>query len=248
MPVNSVALVGTVGAVGTTRLALELGAAFARAGDHALALDLDFDTQGLASHVAGRCSPDSTRLLSDPELDLADAVHDAAVDAPGALDCCPAHAPFSRVAEAKSPTAAERLPDRVADAVDAYDAVLLDVPPVASNPAVAAVTTADRTVLVTTPDERGVDAVQRARGRLADVGASADLVVATQTTPADAPADADLALPAAPHGGLAADPAVLGDSTFARAVLETAETAFETTLGVDVEEKGRAASLRNRLS
>ena len=248
MTVHSAALVGAVGGAGTTRLAVELGAAFARTGHRTLVLDLDVDTQGLASRVPGRLSPDSTRLLTDPGLDLPDAVHSTDVDVPGRLDLCPAHAPFTRVAAAKAPEAAQRLDDRLAEAQDCgYDAVLLDTPPVASNPAVAAVTAADRTALVASPDERGVDAIQRARGRLADVGATEDAIVTTRTTPDASPPDADIAVPEAPNtDGDAMD--ALGDSRFAQAVTETAELIFETTLGLDFEPPGGFGTIRQRLS
>lgn len=248
MTVNSAALVGTVGGAGTTRLAVELGATFARAGHRALVLDLDFDTQGLASRVPGRLSPDSTRLLTDPAIDLQDAVHDAGLDTTGTLALCPAHAPFTRVAEAKTPDAVQRLADRLTEARELdYDAVLVDTPPVASNPAVAAVTTADRTALVASPDERGVDAIQRARGRLADVGTTEDYVLTTRTTPEASPPDADIAIPEAPNS---VDDTIdaLGESPYARAGIETAEMLFETNLGIDLEQRGRFGTIRQHLS
>ena len=249
MTVYSVALVGTVGGAGTTRLAVELGALFARAGRQVLVLDLDFDTQGLASRVPGRLAPDSTRLLTDPGTELPEAVHDADLDAPGTLGLCPAHAPFTRVAEAKTPEAAQRLTGRLDEARElGYDAVLVDSPPVASNPAAAAGPATDRTALVASPDERGVDAIQRARGRLADVGATADHVLTTRTTPDESPPDADLALPEAPTTGDDASFDALGSSPFAQAVTETAEMLFETSLGIDVEPDGRLGTIRQRLS
>lgn len=248
MAPRSLALVGTAGGAGTTRLAVELAAACARGGRRALVLDIDFDRQGLAGRVPGRLAPDSTALLTDPDASLADAVHDAGLDAPGRVDLCPAHAPFTRVADAKTPTAAERLADRLAEAETRYDAVLIDTPPVASNPAVAAVTAADRVALVTTPDERGVDAVQRARGRLADVGTSADAVVATRTTPTDAPPDVDVAIPTVPNDGPGDGPDVLGDGPFATALVGAAETLLETDLGIDLQPPGRLDAVRKRLS
>jgi len=255
MTVTSAALVGTVGGGGTTRLAVELGAAFARAGRRALVLDLDFDTQGLASRVPGRLSPDSTQLLTDPSIDLDAATHDVPLDAPGTLALCPAHAPFTRVADAKAPDAAQRLDDRLTEAaVAGYDAVLVDTPPIASNPAVAAVTATDRTALVASPDERGVDAIQRARGRLADVGANEDLVVTTAasapTPEADLP-DADHAIPVAPTTSPEtnqADPDALGDGPFPRAVVETTESLFETDLGIEFEPASRIDAVREKLS
>lgn len=249
MTLFAVALVGTVGGAGTTRLAVELGAAIARAGDRALVLDLDFDTQGLASRVPGRLSPDSTRLLTDPGIDLPDAVHESDIGAPGTLHLCPAHAPFTRVAEAKTPEAAQRLDDRLTEARECgYDAIIIDTPPVASNPAVAAVTAADRTALVASPDERGVDAIQRARGRLADVGTAEDTIITTRTTPDESPPDADIAIPEAPNTGDGAYVDALGDAPFAQAVAETAELLFERTLDIDLEPAGRFGSLRQRLS
>lgn len=249
MTVTSAAVVGTVGGAGTTRLAVEVGAVLARAGRRALVLDLDFARQGLASRVPGRLSPDSTRLLADPAVDLAEATHPADIDVPGSLAYCPAHAPFTRVAEASSSDAAQRLEDRLDEAVElGYDAVLIDTPPIASNPAVASVTSTDRTVLVASPDERGVDAIQRARGRLADVGSAADRIVTTRTTPANAPPDADITIPTAPSTGPTGGPDALGATSFATAIAETAETLFETALGLELEDPGRVESIRRRLS
>lgn len=248
MTVQSAAFVGTVGGAGTTRLCVELGATLARAGRTALVLDLDLATQGLAGRIDGRLAPDSTRLLTDPDVPLEDAVHETAIDAPGRLDLCPAHAPLARVAAAKTPEAAQRLADRLAAATEVgYDAVLLDVPPVASNPAIAAVTSADRVALVASPDERGVDGIQRARGRLADAGTSTDHVVATRTTADQAPPDADLVVPTAPTTDRDAIDA-LGSTPFAHHAVTAVETIFETDLGLDLEPASHLDALRQRLA
>ncbi|MGB9987093.1 AAA family ATPase [Salarchaeum japonicum] len=239
---RTAAFVGTVGGAGTTRACLETGAALAAADHDALVLDLDFDTQGLARHVRGDITTDTTALLTDPDTALSDAVHDYALDAPGRLALAPAHAPFGRVAAAKSPDAAQRLRAVLDDALRDFDYVLIDTPPVAANPAVAAVTDADRVALVFPGTPRGTDATARERGRLADVGANADLLVATRTTPDAAPPDADHTLP-----DLASEP-VTGtpDSAGARAAGRLAETVFELDLALE-ESAGRLDALRRRL-
>lgn len=240
---RTAALVGTVGGAGTTRLCLELGAALAAAGRDVLVLDADVDTQGLARHVAADLDTDATRLLADPDARLADATVDYELDASGRLALAPAHAPFVRVAAAKAPDAAERLEDRVAEATDSFDHVLVDTPPVASNPAVAAVTSTDRVALVFPGTPRGTDATARARGRLADVNADADVLVATRTSPEDAPADADVAVPDTPDvdvGAAAAAP----ESPLAAAAARTAGAVFDADLDLADDADGRLDSLR----
>src|SRR6056297_1021762 len=113
-----------------------------------------------------RNDPDVTKLLTT-DADREDALVDHSADMSGRLALCPAYAPFERLARAKTPDAAERFGNLLREAADAFDYVLVDVPPVATNPAVAAVTAASRVALVTPPSARGVDAVQRTRGRLA---------------------------------------------------------------------------------
>ncbi|QDX40337.1 ParA family protein [Salarchaeum sp. JOR-1] len=241
---RTAAFVGTVGGAGTTRACLETGARLAAADRDTLVLDLDFDTQGLARHVRGDIDGDTTALLTDSDIALADARHDRALDAPGRLALAPAHAPFGRVAAAKTADAAQRL-DTVLDAALAdFDHVLLDTPTVASNPAVAAVTDADRVALVFPGTPRGTDATARERGRLADVGASAHALVATRTTLEAAPPDADRAVPdlAGEPVGVAATPG----TSAARAAGLLAETLFDLELDHE-EPAGRFDALRRRL-
>jgi len=187
---ESCALVGAAGGVGTTRLSLECAAAVAGAGRDIAVLDAAYGTQGLADHVPGRIDPDMTALCVD-DAPLGDGLVDLDVAGAGRLSVCPVRAPFERLARAKAPTAAEAFADRIAEATRAFDAVLVDVPPVAANQAVAAVTAADR-VAVVCDAERAAAALPRARDRLADVGADHSLAVVTGT---DQHPDADVAVP-----------------------------------------------------
>lgn len=224
MTSQSVGFVGAVGGAGTTQSVIEIGGALARDGRAVLVLDLDFATQGLERHVEGSIPVDSTALLSDPDRALADAVQEWSVDGSGSLGVVPARAPFVQVADAKSAEAGERVADRIAEA--AADWVLLDVPPVVSNQAVGAVTAADRTIGVIPPTDRGVDALQRERGRLADVGTSFDGVLAVGA--GDPPPDATAKLPARPDSAPAHRPATLeSGGSFARAVASAAEQLLE---------------------
>ncbi|GAD52002.1 cell division inhibitor [Halarchaeum acidiphilum MH1-52-1] len=247
---RTLAVVGAAGGVGATRLSVEAAALVAATGHDALVLDANYDTQGLSTYVDARLDPDATALAIDPGIAVGDAAY--ALDAPGdgALALAPSHAPFGRVADAKGAEAAERLADRVADAADAYDYVFLDTPPVATNPAVAAVTTADQLALVTSADERGRDALSRERGRLADVGVDADPIVVANSAAADALADAHVAVPDSALGpesdapaGTPADP-----DDYTRAVASFVERAFAIDDLVPEDAAGLLATLRRRLA
>jgi septum site-determining protein MinD len=247
MQPRTAALVGVAGGAGTTRLAVETAAVLARDGASVGVLDAAFATQGLSQHVAGRIDSDATELLVDDEAALADARHDIATDAAGDLAAYPAFAPFERLAEAQTVAAAQRLGDRLEDLAAVHDYVLVDAPPVASNQAVAAVTSVDRVAAVLPQGDRGVDSLQRARGRLADVGSGFDLAVANRTT--EAPPDADHAIPTHAEAGVPADPVALdGDGAFAASVAALAESTFETALDVDFEEQNLLDAARKKLS
>jgi len=177
MDVTTAALVGATGGGGTTRLAVELGATLARDGREVAVLDAAFATEGLARHVSDRIDPDLTELLvAEADRSLADGLreHPVTADLPGRLELFPAHAPFERLARAKTADAAKRFEALLNDAAENFDHVLVDAPPVAANQAVAAVTAAERVAVVAPASERGVDALQRTRGRVADVGASVE--------------------------------------------------------------------------
>jgi cellulose biosynthesis protein BcsQ len=213
-------LVGATGGAGTTRLTVELGAMLAGDGRDVAVLDAAFATQGLGDYLAGRIDTDLTTLLTD-ESDAplsAGLVEVPLADAPGRLACCPVAAPFERLARAKSVDAARALETRLAEAAATFDHVLVDAPPVAANQAVAAVDAADRVVVVAPATTRGQDAVQRMRGRLEDVGAGVDAVVATRGDLAVA----DAAVPELTPDVTAA-PTCLGDRSTAAAFVDVAD-------------------------
>jgi len=246
MAASSAAVLGAAGGAGATRLAVEFGALLARDGRDVAVFDAAFATQGLARHAAGRIDPDVTAVVAD-DATLDDALFDHPAAAPGRLALCPAHAPFERVARAKAPEAARAFEDALARAAADFDHVLVDVPPLAANQSVAAVTAADRVCVVYPPTDRGVDALQRTRGRLADVGTGADLVVANRADPDETPPDADRAIPESDATTAAEAPAVLGDGDpMAPAVAGAAAALFDADLDVDVA-GGLLDSARRRL-
>lgn len=225
---SAVALVGTTGGAGTTRCAVETAAALAADGRDAAVLDAAFATQGLADYVPGALDPDLTALLTDEaDAPLSEGFVELELDAPGSVACCPANAPFERLARAKSADAARQFEARIEEAAAAYDHAVVDVPPVAANQAVAAVNACDRVCLVAPGTTRGADAVQRMRGRLTDLGAETDLVVSTRGDLRTA----DASLPESDATDPDACPSCLdGDDDFAAAVGRLAAAAFETEL------------------
>ncbi|WP_137286541.1 AAA family ATPase [Halorussus salinisoli] len=247
---STAALVGATGGAGTTRLAVELGATLARDGREVAILDAAFDTEGLARHVSGRIDPDLTKLLTGEESHpddrpLSDGLreHPATADLAGRLELCPARAPFERMARTKTADAAQRFETLLAEADAEYDHVLVDTPPVAANQAVAAVTTAEQVAVVAPASERGVDAVQRTRGRVADVGASVDAVVANRAEPEHPLRSADAAVPESEVTSVEGVPASVGanddpEAGFAPAVAHAAEAVFDAELGLEFEDPG----------
>lgn len=233
MTVRTAALVGAAGGAGTTRSAVELAGALARAGRSALVFDLDFATQGLARWVSGRIDPDATAVLTDPDLALADAATTWKTPGEGRLDVLPAFAPFVDVADAKTPEAARRLGDRLREATGTYDHVVVDTPPIAANQAVAAVDAVDRVAAVVPPTDRGIESLQRTRGRLQDVGTDLDLTVAARTSVADAPPDADGVIPPLPERAAPDRPTtVTSDGPAVTTVAETAAALFDVEIAV----------------
>lgn len=247
MQPRTAALVGVAGGAGTTRLAVETAAVLARDGASVGVFDAAFATQGLSQYVPGRIDTDATALLSDPDAALAEARHDLTADAPGELAAYPAFAPFVRLADAKTADAAERLGTRLGDLAATHDYVLVDTPPVAANQAVAAVTGAERVAAVLPPGDRGVDSLQRARGRLSDVGSGVDVVAANRV--ADAPPDADLAVPEHDAAGIPEPPIALdGDGAFTASVAVLAEALFDRPVDVQAGDASLLDAARETLS
>lgn len=222
------ALVGAVGGAGTTRCCLELGAVLARAGREVALLDAAYATQGLGDHVPGRVRADITALCTD-DRPLEAALYDIEVPA-GRLAACPSRAPFERVARAKTPEAAQRFEERLAEAARTFDHVLVDTPPVAANQAVAAVTTAERVTVVAPAGPRGDDGLARAKDRLADL----EVTAATLRTWAEDGGDA--AIPATGTTDPTAVPTcATGNGTFQQAVAGAAASLFDIELTVESE-------------
>lgn len=238
-----VAFVGATGGAGTTTTVVEFAAALARDGRTVRILDTAYATQGLARYVEGRIDTDVTALCVDDGRDLAEATFDLDFDVPGRVAATPADAPFERLARAKTTTAAQRFQTLCRDARRDADFVLLDVPPVAANQHVAAVTAADRVFAVTPGDDRGADGLRQLRDRLADVDAGLDGVVSTRTeiTPADA------VLPTVPTS-VGGDPAALGETEAAASVVAATETILGVELGIEIDTDGVVDGIRGRLS
>ena len=214
------AFVGATGGAGTTRTVIEVASALAADGRDVAVLDAAFATQGLADYVAGRLDPDVTTLLADDgaagsAADLRAGLYGFdAGDVPGEVAVCPAYAPFTRLARAKSAAAAERFESLIRTAADRFDRVLVDVPPIAANQAVAAVNVADTVAVVAPASDRGAEGVQRCHERLADVGSGASLVVSTRGELETA----DVGVPATDADGVAAAPACLDGGDFGAAI------------------------------
>ena len=238
------ALVGAVGGAGTTRLCVEFAATLARDDRDVAVFDAAYATQGLADHLEGRIDPDVTALCTDASDEPVRAgLYDAHLDAPGRVAHCPAFAPFERVARAKTPEAARRFAERVEEAAAAFEFVLLDVPPVAANQALAAVDVADRVAVVTPDTERGADALPRMAARLRDVDSPATVEVANR---GDGSA-VDRATVAVPEGptAVADAPATLRDGSFTVGVGRAVQETLGTELSVNLADM-RPPGLRER--
>ena len=260
MNATTLALVGATGGAGTTRTAVELAAVGARAGRDVAVVDAAFTTQGLSEYVHGRIGTDLTSLVTDDaDASLSAATYPIAIGdvddgetgttLPGRADVVPARAPFERAARAKTAEAARKLERRIDEAATAYDAVIVDASPVGSNEAVAAVTTVDRVGAVRPATPHGRDALQRLRGRVADVGASVDTTVAIQRgTDAEmdgTAADADLVVPPTTPAVTSAPSAASGSGEYVQAVIDAYAGLFNTTVDIDFEDDGLVERLRS---
>jgi MinD-like ATPase involved in chromosome partitioning or flagellar assembly len=234
---QTLALVGAVGGAGTTRTAVEFGATLARDGRDVAILDAAFGTQGLADYLAGRIETDITRVVAD-DADLEAALTPVVTGLPGTLQAAPARAPFERVARAKTAGAAERFERQIAATGLSHDIVLVDVPPVAANQAVAAVTACDRVSLVAPDTRRGADGVARMSAVIEDVGTDADAVVATFAgDEPDALPGAAGRVPEAPVVDASACPSSLCEqSTIAEPVAGAVESVLDTDLSIEFDD------------
>lgn len=246
---KSVSLVGAVGGAGTTRTCLEFGAMLARDGRSVVMLDAAYATQGLSDHVPGRIERDITALVLD-DASLASGLVDLDPfhsGESGRLACCPAHAPFERLARAKTTDAARRFEELITEAMNSFDHVLVDTPPVASNQAIAAVTGVEQVGIVTPANQRGTDGLARTRDRLADIGVTETRTIRTnvKTKEINDVPDADAVLPTP----ATADPDRLptsaqGTDPYTVAVADALEAVFDLELDVALDTKG----IRSRLS
>lgn len=258
MYATTLALAGATGGAGTTRTAIELATIGARGGHDVVVLDAAFTTQGLSEHVEGRIGTDLTSLITgDDEVSLSAATYPIAIDGSGdertdvvsgRADVVPARAPFERIARAKTAEAARKLERRLDEAATTYDAVILDAAPVASNEAIAAVTAADRVGAVRPATPHGRDALQRLRGRIADVGGSVDATVAvcrgTTAETDEASADADLVMPPTDPEVRSAPVAANGSGAYTRAMADAYTRLFDAVVDVDVDDDGLIGRLR----
>ena len=259
MHATTLALVGATGGAGTTRTAVELAAIGARGGRNVAVIDAAFTTQGLSEYVRDRIGTDLTALITDDAgVSLSAATYtlagdgaaaDQLNDLSGKVDLIPARAPFERVARAKTAEAARKLERRIDEATTGYDAVVVDTSPVASNEAVAAVTSVDRVGAVRPATPHGVDALQRLRGRIADVGTTVDASVAVRRgidTETDAALnDADVVLPPTDPAVAAAPVVADGSMAYAEAMVDGYARLFDTSVDVEFADAGLFERLRN---
>lgn len=212
-----------------------------------------FDPMGgdVAVLDAAGGDPDASPAVDDDPTTSADAESnpEPAPPDPGRIACCPAHAPFERLARAKTVDAARSLERRVEEAGESFDYVFVDTPPLGSNPAVAAVTTADRVAVVSPATAHGLDAVQAARGRLQDVGTAADAVVGVdrRARPREGvnvdSTDVDALVPVLPGDA----PACLGSAESLTALADVAAATVDREVSLQVAERSvldRVNSLR----
>lgn len=172
-----------------------------------------------------------------------EATDDTGSEPNGQAVAVPARAAFERLARAKTVEASQRLASRIERADERFDHVLVDVPPVAANPAVAAVTTADRRVAVAPGTQHGADARRRLADRLADLDTTLESTVAVESP---LPA-ADAVVPTLPSSVTNA-PTVTDDGSLAGEITDAAENALGVSLAVDPEPDGPLGRVRERIT
>ncbi len=234
-------LVGATGGAGTTRLTVESAALLAATGRSVAVFDAAVQTQGLAAYTDGRIDSDLTALLTG-EAELDETLYEMDLDLPGTVSLCPAHAPFERLARAKTAGAANRFEQQLAAAAISHDAVLVDTPPIGGNQAIAAVEAADRVGIVAPDTHRGNDGLALAQERLADIGHAATVVLANRAD--DGPVEANVAVPessvTAPREAPACVPT---NEQFTPAVAAAVEQLLGVDIDIEPEESGRLSGL-----
>lgn len=240
MQPTTAAVAKATGGAGATRTCLEVAATLARAGHSVALLDADVAVQGLAARVDGRLDPDVTSVLAD-DAEFADALVELSLELDGHVAACPVRAPFERLARAQTTAAARTFEELIGRADELFDYVLVDAPPVATNLAVAAVTSVERVAAVAPASERGVDAVQRLEARLQDVGAAPGLTIANRTDGDHPLEDADAELPRHDVPRSAVPSCAAPDEAYAPAVADATETLFGVDLELSFEADGLLA-------
>jgi septum site-determining protein MinD len=245
---RSVALVGVAGGAGTTRLTVETATTLARDGRDVAVFDASFATQGLAQYVHGRIDVDITRLLTDESIAASDSFVDLACETDGRVAVCPAYAAFAGLAAAKTTDAAQRFGNLLRETANAFDHVLVDTPPVGDNPSVAAVNATESTALVAPASQRGADALPRARDRLADIDATADVVVANRATDDHPLDDATVVVPESDVTDVTGAPVCEANATgpYPTAVADVTETLFDVEVDLDLADPGVTDRLLGR--
>jgi septum site-determining protein MinD len=221
MTIDSLAVVGAAGGVGTTRSTMECATLLASEGHDIAVLDAAYATQGLSDRTPGRIDPDMTAVCIE-DRPLEEGLVDRDIEGAGRLAVCPANTPFERLARAKTADAAEIFERKLEEAARSFDHVLVDTPPIAANQSVAAATSAEAVAIVCDAP-RAEDAVPRTRDRLADIGVDTSTTVVTR---AEQHPDADVTIPTLD----AESPAVTKDPE-TRSVVAAV---LETTVGVTI--------------
>lgn len=240
MSTRIAAFVGATGGAGTTRLAVEAASVLAATGHSVAVFDAAVQTQGLAAYTDHHIDGDLTALLTG-EADLEETLYELELSVPGTVNLCPSWAPFERVSRAKTAGAANRFEQQLAAAAISHDFVIVDTPPIGGNQAIAAVNTADRICLVAPDSSRGHDGVALGQERLADIGCTADLLVANRST--ERVLDADVHVPEFEATDPRTAPSVLPVSKEPSAVAAVVETLFDLDLDINSPDSGRLSGL-----
>lgn len=241
MSTQIAAFVGATGGAGTTRLTYECAVALAKTGEDVAVFDAAFQTQGLASYADTQVEADVTALLTG-EADLDAAMYEQPLDVPGSLALCPASAPFERLARAKTAGGAEQFEEQLAAATLSRDVVLVDTPPIGGNQAIAAVNVADRIAIVTPDSARGEDGLALTHERLADIGVSAETVIANRSD--GSLAGADVYVPTTETTDPRDCPSCIpADETFTPAILGVIEATLGLEPEIEIPESGRFSGL-----